>query len=404
MSKRTVSPWLSVPLILLLLSGAVVTAAYFIIYAPKAEKKRPPKMAVLVDTRPLVQSDETVIVRLTGTVIPSERVRLRARVTGEITAISPNFIEGGFLKKGEEVLCIDPVDYQLVLAKAESGFETARFNYKLEMGRQNVAKREWELLKTSDATDLEKELALRIPHLIASKASLKAAEASLEKARIDLERTHIRAPFNAVILSRNVNIGSQASLQDILAEIAGTDTCWVRLSVPVDRLEWIKIPGSRVNIFSPSGAARQGRVIKLLADLEEKGRMARLLVKVEDPFCLKPENRDSKPLLLGEYVRAEVEGRTLANVFSIPRQALHEDSFIWIATPDEKLNIRKVKVLWHDKDRVLVRDGIRTGEKLIISDITVPIDGMAINSGTGMQKKANEEGTRTEGRKPQRKD
>jgi len=244
-----------------------------------------------------------------------------------------------------------------------------------------VAQREWDMLKTDDATEEEKELALRIPHLAASKAALEAAEATLANAALDLGRTTIRAPFNAIVITRNVNVGSQASLRDVLASLAGTDAYWVLVSIPVDRLAWVEIPGSTARIVSPSGAVREGHVIKLLADLEAKGRMARLLVEVDDPLCLQSENKNRKPLLIGEYVKADIHGRELQQVFSIPRKALHNNRNIWIATQDNTLDIRSVDVLWRDEQRILVRDSINDGERLIISDLTAPVQGMDLNPG-----------------------
>lgn len=362
-----------------LLAAALIVQMIMIKTAPKAEKKSPPKMAALVDTLPLNTTDETVVLHLTGTVIPAEEVLLRARVGGEIAETAPEFLEGGLFAKDAQILSIDPVDYELALATAKSALETARFNYKLELGRQDVAKREWELLKSNDASEMEKELALRIPHLAASKAALESAEATAKKAQLDLERTDIRAPFNAVVLGANVNAGSQASQQDVLARLAGTDTYWVIVSIPVDRLEWLSIPGSAAKVVSPSGAIREGRVIKLLGDLEEQGRMARLLLEVHDPLCLKPENKGKKPLLLGEYVRVEIDGRELKGVYSIPRKALHGNTQIWIATTDGKLDIREVDVLWRDARQVLIRDGLSADERLIVSDLTAPIQGMDVN-------------------------
>jgi RND family efflux transporter MFP subunit len=364
-----------------LVAIALTIYAVLVATAPKAEKKRPPKSAALVEVKTLERSDEIIVLELTGTVTPAEEVMMRARVNGEVIAIAPSFIDGGLLKKGEEAVRIDPVDYELALATAKSALETARFNYKLELGRQDVAKREWELLKTDNATEQEKELALRIPHLAASKAALEAAEANLLNAELDLQRTTIRAPFNAIVRSRNVNIGSQASLQDVLASLAGTDAYWVLASIPVDRLEWIEIPGSTARILSPSGAVREGQVIRLLADLEEKGRMARILIEVNDPLCLQPENADRKPLLIGEYVQTKISGRKLENVYSIPRNALHDNRNIWIAAEDNTLDLREIKVLWRDEQRILIRDGISDGTRLIVSDLTAPVQGMDLNTG-----------------------
>ena len=176
---------------------------------------------------------------------------------------------------------------------------------------------------------------------------------------------------------------AQAAQQDVLAELAGTDAYWITVSVPVDRITWITIPGSKAQIYSGDRAVREGRVIKLLGDLETKGRMARLLIEVKDPLALLPENMGKKPLLIGEYVRVDVDGRVLSNVFSLPRNALRENSRIWLADSNNQLELRTVDVLWRDADRVIVKDNLSAGDKLITSDITAPITGMPLSSGKG---------------------
>lgn len=392
MSERTLNKPVAAIVSLSLIAGAVLVAVVLVITKPKAEKVTPPKHAELVNIQPLEQTDETIVLRLTGTVTPAKQVKLRSRVSGEVVGMAPGFIDGGLLSAGEAMLTIDPIDYQLALAQSESALEKARFDYKIELGRQDVAQREWELLKPEgEVSELEKELALRTPHLSASKAALQAAEANLEKARLNLERTRIKAPFNAVVLSRNANLGSQAAQQDVLAELAGTDAYWVTVSVPVDRIRRITIPGSKARIHSGNTSIREGSVIKLLGDLEEKGRMARVLIEVKDPLALAPENLGKKPLLLGEYVRADIDGKVLQNVFSIPRNALRENSQVWLATKTNTLAARTVEVVWRDADRVLVAEGLSAGERLIVSDITAPVPDMAVSPGEDQEKQRAED-------------
>jgi len=382
MSERTFNKPAAAIISFSLIAGAIVVAIVLVSTKPKAEKVPPPKRVELVKVQPLQQTDETVVLRLTGTVTPAKQVMLRSRVSGEVVGMAPGFIDGGLLTEGEAMLTIDPIDYELALAQSESALEKARFDYKIELGRQDVAKREWELLKPEgEVSELETELALRAPHLTASKAALQAAEANLAKARLDLERTRITAPFNAVVLSRNTNLGSQAAPQDILAELADIDAYWVTASVPVDRIRWITIPGSTALIYSGNDHIREGTVIKLLGDLEEKGRMARVLIEVKDPLAQQPENIGKHPLLLGEYVRADISGSVLPQVYSIPRKALRENSQIWLVTSTNTLVVRPVDVLWRDADRVIVADGLSAGEELIVSDITAPIPGMDVSTG-----------------------
>jgi hypothetical protein len=106
--------------------------------------------------------------------------------------------------------------------------------------------------------------------------------------------------------------------------------------------------------------------------------MARLLVSVPDPLGLSGKEGDLQPLIIGEYVRVEIEGKELHEVFSIPRTALRNDREIWVVTGDGKLAIRPVAIIWRDETHVLVRDGLQDGDLLIVSSLAVPVDGMAV--------------------------
>jgi RND family efflux transporter MFP subunit len=406
---------LTILLCFVILGAGIAGASYLNKTAPKAKKRRPPRMDPMVKVQMLQRTDERVTVRAMGTVVPALEMVLKSRVSGEVISTHPEFIEGGFLKKGTKVLQIDPQDYELAVEQKRSQVVNARYALKLEMGHQEVARREWELLKgDKPAKDMDLELALRKPHLEKAKADLAAAEADLKKAELDLARTAIRAPFSAIVRNKHVELGSQISTQDVLAELVGTDEYWVQVSVPVDRLKWVTIPtnigesGSMVRIFYGTGSSstfqRKGRVIKLLGDLDAEGRMARILVSVKDPLDLQGNEIKRPPLLIGDYVRVEIEGHELKGVFKIPRMALRDNSKIWIERGEGLLHIRQVEVVWRDPQYIFLRDGLKEGERLIVSDLATPVEGMPViierpdGRGPGMRdlgnRKMNKDGKR----------
>ena len=365
---------------------AGVAAAFYLKNTGPESKRRPPvKLVPIVQVKPLFPANHIVVLNAMGTVVPARKVDLRPRVTGEVIDINPEFIEGGLLKAGTLVLQIDPEDYKLALIQREKAIADANYSLKLELGRQEVAKREWELLNgDKDAKDREADLALRKPHLEKAKAELNAAKAELKKAYLDLSRTQIKSPFNAMVRSRLVNLGSQVTPQERLAELVGTDSYWIQASVPVDRLSWIQIPRSqgdpatRARIIYANSYERIGTVIRLMGDLSPEGRMARVLIEIEDPLGLKKLKNDQPPLLIDDYVRVEIEGKKLENVYKIPRTAFRDNSFIWIARENSTLEIKEVHPVWRDAGVVLIDNGIKPGERLIISDLPAPIDGMSI--------------------------
>ena len=374
MSALKTSVRVIVPIVIIAL--AVFIGRGIIKSTKKPEKKRPQRTAYAAEVVPLKSGSQVVTLHATGTVIPSSVITLRSRVGGEIVEVSPNFIAGGRYKQGDLVLKVDPVDYKLALEQKRAALAEAEFQLKLEEGQGAIAAREWELIASEDdSSEVDRELAMRVPHLKYRTAKRDAARAELEKATLDLARTEISAPFNGIVVERKTDLGAQASVQDALAMLANTDVFYVQASIPVDRLKWINCDaenGSLVKIVRGTGAVREGRIIRLESSLEAMGRMARILVAVKNPLL------GDHPMLLNEYVRIEIEGSSLEEAYQIPRVALHDDRVVWLATPESTLEIREVTVGWRDATDVIVSGGLQDGERLILTNLSTPISGMQL--------------------------
>jgi hypothetical protein len=187
-----------------------------------------------------------------------------------------------------------------------------------------------------------------------------------------------------LVLNKYVDLGSQVSPQEKLSDLVGTDAYWVQVSVPVEHLKWLKIPqdkneeGASATIQYRENYKRQGKVIRMLADLSREGRMARLLVEVKDPLDLQAGKSRRPPLLIGEYVRVVIDGAPLPDVYRLPRFALRNDNQVWLADRDNKLAIRQVQTLWREEEYVYVQDGLQPDDSLIISSLAAPVDGMVL--------------------------
>jgi hypothetical protein len=214
----------------------------------------------------------------------------------------------------------------------------------------------------------------------------------LFKAELDLERCTVRAPFNALVLRENIDTGQVISPQSEIAVLAGTDQYWVQVSISMEYLTWIEIPeekgkGSPVNIVQKTGGKniiREGHVIRLLGDLDPKGRLARLLISIDDPLNLKA-NHDQLPLLLGSYVAVEIAGKTMEDIMVIPRDAIRNldgraesNQGIWIMNGEDRLQIEPVEVAWREKGSVLIKTELQDGIQLVTSDIPTPLQGMKL--------------------------
>ncbi|MDD3311160.1 efflux RND transporter periplasmic adaptor subunit [Pseudodesulfovibrio sp.] len=378
---------IAVPLVILILAGAGGYA--LIATAPKARRMPPVTAAPTVETAAFTRGSHPVTLSVMGTVVAAHEISLTPQVEGKIVETAKAFVPGGFFAKGEEMLRIDPSDYELALREVKADVADAEYDLKVELGYQNVAAREWKLLRQSaKGTMQDADLALRKPHLEKAKADLEAARARLAQAELDLSRTTIVAPFPAVVESVAANLGATVSKQETLATLVGTEEFWVQATVPVDRLDRIRLPGAdnaagadAVVVSGTNGltSRRAGAVIRLLPSLESEGRMARVLVSVRDPLNIKGDP-SVRPLLLGSYVKVLIDGGEVTDSFAIPRKAFRDNGKIWVLGSDGKMEIRSVAPVWRDAETVLLTEGLAEGEQVVLSSINAPLDGMRLES------------------------
>lgn len=355
---------------------------------PKAERRKPPRQAYLVTVEPVYQTVWITSVSVMGTVTAAREITVSPEVTGVITRIDPEVVPGGVIEKGQLLFEIDWRDYEAIVKQRESDLARARLELKLEAGNQTIARQEYRMLEEI-IEEQDKELVLREPHLENARASLEAAQAALDKARLDVQRCTIEAPFNAVIMDKYADVGARVSPTSPLVSLLGTDEYWVEAAVPVDQLPWIQIPqanghdGSPVKIYNPSAwgesVYREGYVIRLLSQLEEQGRMARLLVAVEDPLGLNGAQSGS-PLLIGTYIRADIEGKPIEGVFPVRRETLRDGNTVWVMNPDDELEIRPVEIIFRGKEVVCITRGLSEGDRIVTSDIPAPVAGMKLRT------------------------
>jgi RND family efflux transporter MFP subunit len=373
----------------LVLTVGVTLAVILVRTSPRSTPRPPQRTARLVEVLPVEMKAQSTALQAFGTVRPAREVTVYPRVAGEIIDISPSLIPGGRFDGGEMLLTIDPIDFQLQVRQRQADVAAARANLSLEMGQQAVALREYELLGETISEE-NRDLVLRKPQLAQAQATLSASESALDLAELDLERTTVTAPFNATVRTRNVNKGMQVSTVTELVTVTGSDEYWVELTLPVSQLKWVRVPrheqeeGSRVHIRSQASTGeaghRDGVILRLLPDLEPDGRLARLLVSVMDPLALLPKNAGKPPLILGDYVSAEIVGIGLPRAVSLDRRFFRDGDYVWLMNADHQLELRPVEVAFRSVDTLLVTAGLDTGEKVITTDLPAAVEGMALRT------------------------
>ena len=376
--------FLRVLLGLLILAAGIGVFAYLEMMRPPPEKREPPDPTVAVIVRPAERPADGVTVRAMGTVVPSRQVTVVPEVGGRVLRISEELVPGGRVAEGELLVRIDPRDYDLAVEQQRAAVQQAELNLATERARKAVAEREWALIADEVQPSEEgRALALREIQLDTARAALESAKSALDTARLARRRTAIHAPFDAVVISESVDAGQVVGPGAPVATLVAADACWVRVSLPLDRLPWIALPGAggeggaevRVTQRVGSGRtiARAGRVRELLGDLDPLGKMARLLVEVPDPLG----EEGTLPLLIGAYVDVEIEGPDVDDVVAIPRTALREDDAVWVAR-DGALAIEAVEVVWTTEERAFVRGAVAPEDAVITSRVAAPVAGMPV--------------------------
>jgi len=378
---------------LLVLGGAAVAAWVLLKTARQTEPEDPGQAAKIVQVIELEPKDERIMVTAWGTVIPARELVVQAQVGGRVMSQHKSLVPGGRLSDGEPLLQIDQADYEMAVEGLTAEMEEAQYEFDLEKGKQVIARREWEQLKDAlpDA-DIDPSLALREPHLRRTEAMVAKAENAIKRAKLDLERTSLEVPFNSMVIEESVEVGQLVEAGNDICRLVGTDKFWVRTTLPMADLNRIQLPngkhgGAGADIHLDTGNAKvepwSGEVVRLLADLEMTGRMSRILVEVEDPLDLASENHDDvgrrTPLLLGSYVRVEIEAGRLEQVLSIPRAALREGNRLWLVGVDNRIRIAEPEILWTRPETVLVENILLEGERLIVSELKAALPEMEVD-------------------------
>jgi len=266
-----------------------------------------------------------------------------AEVSGRVASLSENFESGQRVNKGDVLVTLENTAYKQAVAEAESDLAQAELDLLEEQRTGEQARLEWE--RSGLEGEPNSSLVLREPQLAAAEAVVENARYSLEKAQQDLEKTIIRAPFDALIVERDVQPGSYVQSGTTIAELYSTDR--VEIEIPLSVSQWENLPQLtnadiaqiekqwRVDLTDIEGENHwEGYVIRVEQHVDTTSRQRSLVVAVEHPFDLEVG------LFPGTFVQAAISGRTLENTWALPASAISQSGEIWYV--DEQTQLKKV--------------------------------------------------------------
>lgn len=343
-------------------------------------------MAPVVQVFVASEASGPLTVSGTGSVQSVRQVALSAEVGGRIDWVSPRFVNGGSFQAGETLVRIDSTDYVNAVAMARAEWTARQVDALMAREESSVARREWERLQAREGNlDIPEggELGVmlfREPQVKMADAAVEAARARLDDALARLERTHIRAPFDGQITSKQAELGQVVAPGVVLAVYHSTAAGEVAVSLrpsQADLLEGIHSLGSNRSlpaVLHPSsggGPSWTARVVRSEGTLDPATRTLRVIARVPQPLDQDP------PLLFGSFVSVDIEGRSLDGTVEIPREALRDGDTVWVME-EGTLSIRETEVLAEAENRVFLTSGVSSGESVIVSSLSVVTQGMSV--------------------------
>ena len=353
---------------------------------PEPEKAEEARIGLNVFAEKVRRGDLQITVDAQGEVRPRREIVVAPQISGRIAYVSPDFIDGGFIKQGQLLVRVEAADYELAVVRARSGVASAEQALAREIAEAELARQDIEDLGVENASPL----ARREPQLAQARAALESAKAQLKDAQLALDRTAVYAPFSGRVWERDVDIGQVVATGQSLGRIFANDV--VEVSLPLDDDEMGRLglplafaaseeqPGPTVHFSAVVGGQQRhwiGEVVRTAAAVNSQTRQINVIAELQDPYG-KGADGDA-PMAPGLFVNAKIEGRTIPDVLIAPRASLRGDDRIFIGEPDKGiLSIHQVDLIYSDTNGAYVRTGINEGDYAITSPIQAAFDGMNI--------------------------
>ncbi len=387
------------PIVIILVSIAILAVVSAL--APKPEKHSVVIKAPLVDVADIKRQDITFRVDSQGSVMPRTETTLISEVSGMITKVSDKFKVGGFFAKGEQLLVIDDITYQVAVIQAQSRLDAAKASLLEEKARTKQAENEWKL----SGKDLSEApvLAIRIPQQQKAEADLLAAKADLKAAKIKLERTKIIAPYNALVKSKSVDIGQFVSTGTQLGQTFAIDYAEIRLPIKQRDVNFLNLPrvnehntkGSPVTLsYNLLGERHQwpSHLTRSEGVVDSASRVHYVIAQIDDPYALK-QGAEHEAIHIGTFVNAQISGKVLNDLVAIPRRSIYGANTIYTVDSDNRLHIHQLELLRTDANFAYTLEVFLPDHRLVQTKLETPVEGMKLRINGEEESVATDEST-----------
>jgi membrane fusion protein, multidrug efflux system len=331
----------------------------------------------------VVQKDVPIVREWVGTLNGSENADVKARVTGYLEKRA--YQEGGFVKKGDSLFEIDARPFVAALDQAQGQLQQAQATM---IGAELDAKRAKELFQNKVIS--EQEYTNKTQDYQTKLAAVTAAQAGVEQAQLNLDYTKIVSPLDGIAGQAQAQIGDLVGTgsNTSLTTVSQVDPmrCYFPISEQTyweyaDELKkaMLKPESERqevVQLIFPDGSvySRKGKFAFVDRQVDPKTGTIQVAVNFPNPdLTLRP----------GQYVRARVELLTDSNALVIPQQSVSElqgGNQVVVVNSDNKAEIREVKLGPVFGRMIVVKEGLKAGERVIVEGFQRIRQGMQVSA------------------------
>ena len=370
------------PLFILLGAFALSYLLWFLgqVQPDPVEELPPPDVIIEI----LTPKDFQVQISSNGTTTPLTQTVLTAEVGGEVIYRSKKFAEGASVIEGEILAKIDDTDLQLQYKNALLQLANAEVQYSLQLAEAEVAKEAWDKIGDGVASDLT----LKKPQLKQAEAFLEVAKAQVSSAEKKLNKTEIIAPYAGRIQNVNIDLGTTIIPGQPVGAMYTSSEIEITLAVKDNDLQFLSIPmdGRKLNpseqasvviesFYKGKTQSWKGKLERVDGVIDPVTRMINLIAVFKNDFI----ESDKPNLPIGLFVEAKIDGITLKNIFEIPINSISEDNEVYIVDKDNQLELRELTILKKYSEFVIIKDGLKAGERIVTSKLSTASNGIKVN-------------------------
>ena len=261
-----------------------------------------PAVQVEVATVSSVYPSQTfTLLNASGYVVAQRKASVSSKITGRLISLMAE--EGSRVKKGAVIARLEGEDMVAIRDQAAANLNVARFNLDQAgaelLDATRSLKRSKELVDKGyiaradfDVAEARQKKALAA--VAGAEAAIKANAAALSNAEIQLDNTLLRAPFDAVVLTKNADVGdivtplgSAVSAQASVFTIADMGSLMAEVDVSEANIERIKVGQPCEVVLDALPETRFRGVVHMVVPTANRSK-ATVLVKVR---FLNPDSR-----------------------------------------------------------------------------------------------------------------